>query len=365
MVKHFSHWLFSLTALLLAAALPTAGAYPGIQAGAASVPASAEFPVLPRFHVAPPMARLLHPPVADANAPAFAEPPTVRSPSGRTPAADSADAELPVPETDRHAESGTPDKPNPPVQPEPPDQPEQDVQLYETAAYYLNVRSGPGKGYSILRTVERGTILTVVEPTGNGWLKLQDEGYVHGAYAQPIPEKRTNPQTATASAPEGGRPAADARPLPPTSAVRSESGLDEEGIRQILKGTDLEGQELESAILEIEEEFGINAFFTIAVMKLESGNGSSRLARKNNNLFGLGATGGGNRNAYRFDTKADSVRTFGSIISRHYLGKGYTTIDKVARKYCPANSKWAKLVQSIMKTDARKVAGGEARKGMA
>lgn len=226
---------------------------------------------------------------------------------------------------------------------------------YVTTAFYLNVRSGAGKTYKILRTVKRGTVLEVADQTVNGWLKLADGGFVHGAYARPEPVQIVSPPAPISALPsEPVFPAESEetpKPAKPTSLVRSDSGLTEKAIAEILKGTDLEGHGLESAILEVEDDYGINAFFTIAVMKLESGNGKSRLAKAKNNLFGLNATGGRNENAFRFETKADSVRKFGQLIADHYIGKGYTTIEKVARKYCPVNDKWPKLVQNIMIRD--------------
>ncbi|TJY44009.1 hypothetical protein E5161_01015 [Cohnella pontilimi] len=150
-------------------------------------------------------------------------------------------------------------------------------------------------------------------------------------------------------------PATEADPAKPTSAVLSDSGLTKEHIAGMFEDTALSGQALEDPILEIEEKYGINAYFTIAVMKLESGNGTSRLAKEKNNLFGLNAIDGRqNELAFRFRTKGDSVREFGDIINRVYLKKGYTTVEKVAKKYCPANPKWASLVKNIMKSDYQK-----------
>ncbi len=235
---------------------------------------------------------------------------------------------------------------------------------YVTTAYYLNVREKASAKSVILRTVEKGTILTVLQKLENGWLQLENEGYVHGAYAEPVQPDNPAPQVKikAAAVPETevranafADRAADSRPDKPTSEVISDSGLTEEEISEIFEGTELLGHNLEEAVLKIEEEYGINAYFTIAVMKLESGNGKSRLARVKNNLFGLNATGGNNEQAYSFDTKADSVHRFGKLIAEKYVGKGLTTIEKVARKYCPANAKWPSLVKSIMKSDHQKV----------
>lgn len=237
---------------------------------------------------------------------------------------------------------------------------------YEVTAYYLNVRANPYSKSKILNVVKKGTLLEVVHTTDNSWLKIKGGGYVHGGYAKlvsidekqaDLSEKATEiNQENQAESKDSGGAQESADPDKPTSAVGTDSGLSEEDIALIFEGTALAGHGLEETILDVEEKYGINAFFTIAVMKLESGNGSSRLAKSKNNLFGLNATSGGKNNkAFSFETKGDSVRKFGQLLSKSYVGKGYTTVEKIAKKYCPANSKWSGLVKNIMKKDYGKL----------
>jgi len=245
-------------------------------------------------------------------------------------------------------------------------------ETYVVTAHYLNVRAEPDKASPIRGLLARGDRVSVVGKTENGWLELENGLYIHGAYAEPdetdaVPAKNAGREVSIASASPSVRPQPailkpaegnDAgEPAPLSRKVKSDSGLTEADIALLLEGTALEGHGLEEAILGIEEEYGINALFTIAVMKLESGNGKSKLAREKNNLFGLNATGGSNSKAYRFETKSDSVYKFGKIIAKSYLDKGYSTIEKVGKKYCPANPEWATLVENIMKRDLRKLTG--------
>ena len=58
--------------------------------------------------------------------------------------------------------------------------------------------------------------------------------------------------------------------------------------------------------------------------------------------------------AYSFETKEDSIHKFGELISKKYVLKGYTTIDLVAKKYCPANPKGSRHVMKIMKSDYKR-----------
>ncbi|MBD3918597.1 glucosaminidase domain-containing protein [Paenibacillus sp. PR3] len=236
------------------------------------------------------------------------------------------------------------------------------VSTYETTADYLNVRVNAYSESKIINTVTKGTVLEVSSVTENGWLRLKDGGYVHGGYAKPINKDEKIAKQLLKAVKEVKTLAVETeteietetetKVNEPTSKVESDSGLTTEHIATILKGTDLEDQGLEKAILRIEDEYGINAFFTIAVMKLESGNGSSKLATRKNNLFGLNAIdGNGYNKGLSFKTKADCVLKFGQLIASKYIDKGYTTIEKVAKKYCPANSKWPSHVKNIMERD--------------
>lgn len=250
---------------------------------------------------------------------------------------------------------------------------EQLEHTYKVTAYYLNVRTKPNAQSKIIKVVKQGSRLKISAETDNGWLELQEGGYVHGGYAEkvkgevsilslPAAGNRVPTNAINDSSAERAQQSEiidkevneEEELNRPTSIVESDSGLTEAHIAKIFEGTALSGHELEQAILEIEDEYGINAYFTIAVMKLESGNGKSRLAKSKNNLFGLNAVDGGNK-AFSFKTKGDSVRRFGQLLSKHYVNKGLTTIEKVARKYCPANSKWPGLVKNIMKSDFRKL----------
>lgn len=227
---------------------------------------------------------------------------------------------------------------------------EVEIDHYEVTSYYLNVRANKNVSSEILNVVKNGDILEVLETTDNNWLKLKSGGYVHGKYAKLIKESAKLVSVSEIKS-------IQTSPNKPTSAVNSDSKLTEEQIEQIFEGTSLADHGLEQTILETEEEYGINAYFTIAVMKLESGHGKSKLAKEKNNLFGLNAIDGDAFNkAFSFKTKGESVEKFGQLISENYVDKGYTSIEKVASKYCQANPKWSALIMKIMKSDYKKLA---------
>ncbi|MFF2089629.1 glucosaminidase domain-containing protein [Paenibacillus sp. NPDC058174] len=246
--------------------------------------------------------------------------------------------------------------------------------VYEVTAHYLNIRSESNANSEIVQVVKQGTKLAVDQPLENGWVALKDGGFVHGRYVKELQQTASaaetpehlqqvieqaflrNEDTLRITIPQPLPEEEESEPLKPSSIVGADSGLTESHIAEILDNTALAGQNLEQAILKIEEEYGINAYFTIAVMKLESGNGKSKLAKNKNNLFGLNATGSNPHNrAFTFETKGDSVLKFGQLLSKNYVNKGYTTVEKIARKYCPANPEWPNLVLKIMKSDFKKL----------
>lgn len=254
-------------------------------------------------------------------------------------------------------------------------------EYYEVTAYFLNVRADSNADSNILKTIEQGTRLEIVNQFDNGWLELKDGGFINGRYAVQLQHEGESSRSEVeilsihtydheqqevhneilkevhkADDSEAVQQIAAYEPNEPTSDVESSSGLTKEHIEKLFEGSALADNGLEEAILDIEEMYGINAYFTIAVMKLESGHGKSQLAKKKNNLFGLNAIDGDKYNkAFSFKTKGDSVQKFGQLLADHYVGKGLTTIEKVAKKYCPTDSKWASMVKSIMKSDYKKL----------
>jgi len=240
-----------------------------------------------------------------------------------------------------------------------------DTTNYEVTSHYLNVRANRSARSKILHVVKNGDVLEVLGKADNDWLKLKNGGYVHSKYTELINESlgqiKKSPKVTVLSAnqpiaQENIVQVSQSLPSQPSSTVKSDSRLTEEHITQIFEGTSLADHDLEKTILDIEELYGINAYFTIAVMKLESGHGKSKIARDKNNLFGLNAIDGDAYNkAFSFETKGDSVEKFGQLISDNYIDKGFTSIEKVASKYCSANPKWSSLVMNIMKRDYKKL----------
>jgi beta-N-acetylglucosaminidase len=131
----------------------------------------------------------------------------------------------------------------------------------------------------------------------------------------------------------------------PTNLTASEIAL-------MTAGSELEG--IEDAVVEIEERYGINALFTVSLAMLESGHGTSWLARNRNNLFGICAYDSDVNAASSFATKSDCVRYWGKLIHDEYFAYGRTTLESINAIYASSGS-WAYKVGNLMSRNASMV----------
>jgi hypothetical protein len=105
---------------------------------------------------------------------------------------------------------------------------------------------------------------------------------------------------------------------------------------------DLKG--LGQAFYEGEQQYNINALFVLAIVRLESGNGTSSLARNHNNLGGIKSGEDGYRS---FATKEECVKYMFDLLSRKYVSQGRTTIGTIGQIYCTTDE-WVPQVTEIM-----------------
>lgn len=92
-----------------------------------------------------------------------------------------------------------------------------------------------------------------------------------------------------------------------------------------------------------QEKYGINAIFLIAIARLESACGKSRLARENNNFGGMCG-----KNGYlKFNSVDDGIDALAKNLKNLYIDKGHTTIEMIGEKYA-ADPNWADKIVSCM-----------------
>lgn len=121
--------------------------------------------------------------------------------------------------------------------------------------------------------------------------------------------------------------------------VNSHSGLSLDEIGYLLQPYE-ELRGLEGIIYRLDTEFGINAFFAIAVLRLESGNG--QYTSGENNYFNITANSG---EWVNYESKEACVEAFGNLIVNQYFtegGKWYeadmidgVSLKEMERHYCP------------------------------
>lgn len=60
-----------------------------------------------------------------------------------------------------------------------------DEDQYQVTAGVLNVRNGPGSNFSVAGKVRKGDIVSA-QGTSDGWVRISDDGWVHGGYLRRI-----------------------------------------------------------------------------------------------------------------------------------------------------------------------------------
>src|SRR5574343_35324 len=93
----------------------------------------------------------------------------------------------------------------------------------------------------------------------------------------------------------------------------------------------------------LESAYHINALYALSVISLETGYGYSTYANEYNNLFGIYYNG----EIKHFESISESIDYFGQIMKTYYISDGLVSVNKIGEKYCPNNTEWVSVVNSI------------------
>lgn len=121
--------------------------------------------------------------------------------------------------------------------------------------------------------------------------------------------------------------------------VFKKTNLSAETFDALLADTGLAGYG--QAFYDMEQTYGVNALFAMAVAKTESGLGVTNYAKNRNNYFGLvGRT---------FESGTEGILAFGELMNRNlYAGK---SMQGIAEKFCPLNAEtWVSRNQDYMES---------------
>jgi len=132
-----------------------------------------------------------------------------------------------------------------------------------------------------------------------------------------------------------------------SSVITEPSGLTSDELERVLSETELEG--LGDAFSKLDDN-GVNAIFAISVAQLESDSGTSRMARQDNNLFGL--------IGMKFSSKEECINYFGDLMNRLYFSRGRDTVESIQPVYCPDNPYWTSEIFAFMNKNSFKAIRG-------
>lgn len=110
-------------------------------------------------------------------------------------------------------------------------------------------------------------------------------------------------------------------------------------------------EKYKDAAISIMHDYGIPASVTLAIAMHESASGSSRLAQKSNNQFGMK----GRRSYKKYDSVLESFEDFARTISKRNLSDKFDSFDYkswakgIQRGGYASSSKWSSQVLSLIK----------------
>lgn len=110
-------------------------------------------------------------------------------------------------------------------------------------------------------------------------------------------------------------------------------------------------EKYKDAAISIMHDYGIPASITLAIAMHESASGNSKLARQNNNQFGMKG-----RHSYKtYDSVLESFEDFARIISKRNLSDKFDSFDYkgwakgIQRGGYASSGKWSSQVLSLIK----------------
>lgn len=128
----------------------------------------------------------------------------------------------------------------------------------------------------------------------------------------------------------------------PATSITSKSGLTEDEISYLLKGSYME--DYAYLYYNAEKTHGINAYYILAVSQLESGWGKSNAGMYYNNIFGLMTGSGGFQ---WFETKQDCVEYWLGLMTSFYINRELDTPNEIGPVYC-TSSEWPSVICKYM-----------------
>ena len=137
-----------------------------------------------------------------------------------------------------------------------------------------------------------------------------------------------------------------------TTDLRKKSRLDQIKFSEYMKKfPSLSG--IEDTLLEIQDEYNVNAILILAIVRLESGNGKSEIAKSRNNIGGIIVYEDSVRVYKSFSAQSECVTYMANLLSKHYLtegGKYFSgyTLTAIAQRYSTLPDVWSDRIANMI-----------------
>ena len=132
--------------------------------------------------------------------------------------------------------------------------------------------------------------------------------------------------------------------------VTEPSGLSVNQIYNLLEDTTYHYADIAESFYNAEKKHGVNAHFLVCLSKHESGRGTNKLTRYNNNIFSFKNTDGSWK---KFNSIQESIDFAARNLKKYYLTPGaiYFSgygIKDVNKRYCTDNTDWSGSINAII-----------------
>lgn len=132
--------------------------------------------------------------------------------------------------------------------------------------------------------------------------------------------------------------------------VTEPSGLSVNQIYNLLEDTTYHYADIAETFYRAEKNYGVNSHFLVALSKFESGRGTNKLTKYNNNIFSFKNVDGSWK---QFNSIQESIDFAARNLKKYYLTPGAKYfngygIKDIRKCYCPDGSSWNESINAII-----------------
>jgi len=218
----------------------------------------------------------------------------------------------------------------------------------------LNVRSTPElKSNNVVASYESGTQFLIKKKNANGWY-LTQKGWIAAKHTKAIDKTAVKIKQGKELYTPDEEWLVDINGPANTniniSRLDKPSGLNLQQMEYLINNIEALGYSnskfkgTAKDFLIAERKYNVNALLILSIGLHESSYGTSYLARRQNNLFGLM----GEKGPLSYSSPSACINATFKLMREYYLDYGLTTVSSISYNYCDPPAHWAYSISDLM-----------------